>query len=99
MVCGPGLAGSTDAVAMFRDELSEVFMPTANESPALFPGLLVGTYDCVDRLLRACFTFAQSPGGFRVWCRRWQGSERSWSTRTSGQHAGPCRPLAGGKLA
>lgn len=51
-------------------------MPTANESPALFPGLLAGTYDCVDRLvLRACFTFAQSPGGFRLWWRRWQGSE------------------------
>jgi hypothetical protein len=36
--------------------------------------LLSGTYDCVDRIvLNAYFSLAHSPGGFRVWWRRWHG--------------------------
>jgi hypothetical protein len=43
---------------------------------ALYPDLLDGIYDCVDRLvLRAYDRFIQQPGGFRVWWRRWQGSD------------------------
>src|SRR5665213_1857723 len=34
--------------------------------------LLTGSYDCVDRIvLNAYFSLAHSPGGFRVWWRRW----------------------------
>ena len=36
--------------------------------------LLTGSYDCVDRIvLNAYFSMAHSPGGFRVWWRRWHG--------------------------
>ena len=36
--------------------------------------LLTGTYDCVDRIvLNAYFSLGHSPGGFRVWWRRWHG--------------------------
>jgi hypothetical protein len=42
----------------------------------LWPELLDGSYDCVDRLvLRAYFQMGQSPGGFRTWWRRWKGSD------------------------
>ena len=42
----------------------------------LCPELVEGAYDCVDRLvLRAYFRFAQAPGGFRTWWRRWRGSD------------------------
>ena len=34
--------------------------------------LLVGSYDCVDRIvLNAYFSLGHNPGGFRVWWRRW----------------------------
>ena len=34
--------------------------------------LLTGSYDCVDRVvLNAYFSLGLSPGGFRVWWRRW----------------------------
>jgi hypothetical protein len=34
--------------------------------------LLVGSYDCVDRIvLNAYFSLGHSPGGFRTWWRRW----------------------------
>ena len=34
--------------------------------------LLTGSYDCVDRIvLNAYFSVGHSPGGFRVWWRRW----------------------------
>jgi hypothetical protein len=34
--------------------------------------LLTGSYDCVDRIvLNAYFSLGHSPGGFRVWWRRW----------------------------
>jgi hypothetical protein len=34
--------------------------------------LLTGSYDCVDRIvLNAYFCLGHSPGGFRVWWRRW----------------------------
>lgn len=36
--------------------------------------LLVGRYDCVDRLvLNAYLSMCHSPGGFRVWWRAWHG--------------------------
>jgi hypothetical protein len=41
--------------------------------------LLTGSYDCVDRIvLNAYFSLGHSPGGFRVWWRRWHedGDER-----------------------
>ena len=42
----------------------------------LYPDLLDGVYDCIDRLvLRAYDQFIQQPGGFRLWWRRWQGSD------------------------
>ena len=45
-------------------------------SRTLYPELLDGVYDCVDRLvLRAYCRFIQEPGGFRLWWRRWQGSD------------------------
>ena len=51
-------------------------MPATNAAPALYNDLLEGAYDCVDRIvLRAYFRFIQEPGGFRLWWRRWQGSE------------------------
>jgi hypothetical protein len=37
-----------------------------------YAGLLTGSYDCVDRIvLNAYFSLGHSPGGFRVWWRRW----------------------------
>lgn len=34
--------------------------------------LLSGSYDCVDRIvLNAYMSLCHSPGGFRVWWRRW----------------------------
>ena len=36
--------------------------------------LLTGSHDCVDRIvLNAYFSLGHSPGGFRVWWRRWHG--------------------------
>ena len=51
-------------------------MPAATAACELYPDLLDGVYDCVDRIvLRAYIRFIQEPGGFRVWWRRWQGSD------------------------
>ena len=37
-----------------------------------YSDLLTGSYDCVDRIvLNAFFPLGHSPGGFRVWWRRW----------------------------
>ena len=37
-----------------------------------YADLLTGSYDCVDRIvLNAYFPLGHSPGGFRVWWRRW----------------------------
>jgi hypothetical protein len=37
-----------------------------------YAGLLAGSYDCVDRIvLNAFMPLGHSPGGFRVWWRRW----------------------------
>ncbi|MQA17852.1 MAG: hypothetical protein GEV09_28510, partial [Pseudonocardiaceae bacterium] len=39
-----------------------------------YGGLLTGSYDCVDRVvLNAYYPLGHSPGGFRVWWRRWHG--------------------------
>src|ERR1022692_2980524 len=41
-----------------------------------YADLLVGRYDCVDRIiLNAYFQFACSPGGFRLWWRNLTGSD------------------------
>lgn len=41
-----------------------------------YADLLVGRYDCVDRIiLNAYFAFACSPGGFRLWWRSLEGSD------------------------
>ncbi|MGH7574516.1 MAG: hypothetical protein ACREM1_05215 [Longimicrobiales bacterium] len=51
-------------------------MSTVEREGALYAELLDGVYDCVDRIvLRAYCRFLQGPGGFRLWWRRWQGSE------------------------
>jgi len=43
-----------------------------DEFTARYGDLLTGSYDCVDRIvLNAYFSLAHSPGGFRVWWRRW----------------------------
>ena len=39
-----------------------------------YGALLTGTYDCVDRIvLNAYYPLGHTPGGFRVWWRRWHG--------------------------
>ena len=51
-------------------------MSALQRAYTLYPHLLNGVYDCVDRIvLRAYFRFIQDPGGFRLWWRRWQGSD------------------------
>lgn len=51
-------------------------MPASTTAPELYPDLVDGAYDCVDRIvLRAYCRFIQAPGGFRIWWRRWQGSD------------------------
>ncbi len=41
-----------------------------------YADLLVGQYDCVDRIIvNAYFPLACSPGGFRTWWRSWTGSD------------------------
>ena len=43
-------------------------------SPNGMPGLLTGSYDCVDRIvLNAYFSVGHHPGGFRCWWRRLHG--------------------------
>jgi hypothetical protein len=45
-----------------------------DEIAARYGELLTGSYDCVDRIvLNAYFPLGHSPGGFRVWWRRWHG--------------------------
>ena len=48
----------------------------ADEFSTYYADLLDGTYDCVDRIvLNAYFRLGQSPGGFRTWWRRLEGSD------------------------
>ncbi|MGH9165460.1 MAG: hypothetical protein ACRDZW_08125, partial [Acidimicrobiales bacterium] len=43
-----------------------------DEFTARYSDLLTGVYDCVDRIVfNAYFSLGHSPGGFRVWWRRW----------------------------
>lgn len=43
-----------------------------DELTSRYGDLLTGSYDCVDRIvLNAYFSLGHSPGGFRVWWRRW----------------------------
>src|ERR1700760_44568 len=44
----------------------------------LYQDLLVGSYDCVDRIvLNAYFRLGHDPGGFRVWWRALTGSDET----------------------
>ena len=56
-----------DAASMDGSTRPEVRMATTHGAPALFPDLLDGVYDCVDRIVvRAYIRFIQAPGGFRL---------------------------------
>jgi hypothetical protein len=58
-----------------RERFRRWAIPAAN-GHELYPDLLDGACDCVDRIvLRAYIRFIQQPGGLRVWWRRWQGSD------------------------
>jgi hypothetical protein len=49
---------------------------TADPLSLAYADLLVGQYDCVDRIiLNAHFAFACSPGGFRLWWRNLEGTD------------------------
>jgi hypothetical protein len=62
--------------------------------------LLTGSYDCVDRIvLNAYFSLGHSPGGFRVWWRRWhddsdEALDNAHLMRLAGRFAPP-RPCVG----
>jgi len=46
----------------------------ADDFSERYRDLLTGSYDCVDRVvLNAYYPLGHSPGGFRVWWRRWHG--------------------------
>jgi hypothetical protein len=48
------------------------------ELSPLYPDLLTGRYDCVDRIvLNAYFRLGHSPGGFRFWWQRLTGSDET----------------------
>jgi hypothetical protein len=50
----------------------------ANELSLLYPDLLTGSYDCVDRIvLNAYFRMGHSAGGFRYWWQRLTGSDQT----------------------
>ena len=50
----------------------------ANELNPLYPELLTGSYDCVDRMvLNAYFRLGHSAGGFRYWWQRLTGSDET----------------------
>jgi hypothetical protein len=51
-------------------------MVAADPLSLAYADLLIGQYDCVDRIiLNAYFQFACSPGGFRLWWRALEGSD------------------------
>lgn len=51
-------------------------MVTTDPLGLAYADLLVGRYDCVDRIiLNAYFGFACGPGGFRLWWRQLTGSD------------------------
>ena len=46
----------------------------ADDFTERYGDLLTGSYDCVDRIvLNAYYPLGHSPGGFRIWWRRWHG--------------------------
>ena len=51
-----------------------------------YSDLVIGSYDCVDRIvLNASFPLGHNPGGFRTWWRRWHGdSDAAASYEISG---------------
>ena len=64
-----------------------------------YQDLLEGSYDCVDRIvLNAYFSIGHSPGGFRVWWRRWHGDsdedQRRSLTRMAGRFSRRVRAWA-----
>ena len=67
----------------------------------LFEEFLDGSYDCVDRVvLRAYFQLGQRAPGFRMWWRRWQGSDEGLNNarlmRVAGRFARRVRGWAKG---
>jgi hypothetical protein len=49
-----------------------------NPLSTLYPDLVSGSYDCVDRIvLNAYFRLGHSPGGFRYWWQRLTGSDET----------------------
>jgi hypothetical protein len=49
-----------------------------NDLSLLYPDLLTGSYDCIDRIvLNAYFRLGHSPGGFRQWWRQLTGSDET----------------------
>ena len=49
-----------------------------NPMSTLYPDLVIGSYDCVDRIvLNAYFRLGHSPGGFRLWWRQLTGSDET----------------------
>lgn len=50
----------------------------ANPPSTLYPDLLTGNYDCVDRIvLNGYFRLGHSPGGFRWWWQKLTGSDET----------------------
>jgi hypothetical protein len=50
----------------------------ANQLSTLYPDLLTGSYDCVDRIvLNGYFRLGHSPGGFRGWWQKRTGSDET----------------------
>ena len=50
--------------------------PSSADFTERYGDLLVGSYDCVDRVvLNAFFPIGHNPGGFRSWWRRLHGSD------------------------
>jgi hypothetical protein len=46
----------------------------ADDFTELYGDLLIGSYDCVDRVvLNAYYPLGHNPGGFRCWWRRLHG--------------------------
>jgi hypothetical protein len=66
-----------------------------------YADLLAGSYDCVDRIvLNAYYPLGHSPGGFRVWWRRWHGDcddelDNAHLMRLAGRFARRVRAWAG----
>ena len=64
-------------------------MTTRDDLSAYYDELLVGSYDCIDRIvLNAYFAMGQTGGGVRVWWRQLRGSDADLSDDTLREMAG-----------